>query len=407
MRTPRSSLFILLAGLALGACGKEPAHSPKTAEPPVVRDVTVGVVTSALVDDLAEVVGTVRSRTSTALSSKIVGMILALHAHEGSQIEAGQVLVELDDRDIAAQLRRAEAGLREAEASVGEVDRAIVAATAARVAAEAQRDLAAATLARYQRLLDRKSVAPQEYDQVAARHKAAAADVERSGAEVQALQAKRQQIFARIEAAKAEVSSAQVMHGYARITAPFSGVVTTKHVDVGALATPGTPLLTLEDSRRYWLEAAVPESQAASIRRGQSLPVSIQAAALFVNAPVSEIVPAADPTTRTILARVDLPESPYLRSCRFGRAWVSVGRRQAIQVARQAVIERGQLQGVYVVGKDDIARFRLVRTGQASKDVIEILSGLAGGEMVVLAGVDKVTDGARITPSPQPSPPLV
>ena len=398
MQPFRLAIFILLAGLALAACGKEPADSPKVAEPPLIRDVVLGSVTPAEVEDAAEVVGTVKSRTSTTLSSKIVGTILALHSREGSQVEAGQVLVELDERDIAAQLRRAEAGLREAEASVGEVDRAIAAATAARAAADAQRDLAAATLARYQRLLDRKSVAPQEYDQVAARHKAAVADVERAGAEIQALQAKRQQIFARIEAAKAEVSSAQVMHGYARITAPYSGVVTTKHVDVGALAAPGTPLLTLEDSRRYRLEAAVPESQATYVRRGQSLPVSVEAAALSVNATVSEIVPAADPTTRTVLGRADLPDSPRVRSGLFGRAWVPVGRRQAIQVARQAVIERGQLQGVYVVGQDDIARFRLVRTGQAGNGVIEILSGLNGGEKVVLAGVEKVTDGARIQP---------
>jgi multidrug efflux pump subunit AcrA (membrane-fusion protein) len=389
-------VFIVLAGLALAACGKESTQSSKATEPPVVRDVTVGVVTSGMVDDTAEVVGTVKSRTSTTLSSKIVGTILALHAREGSQVEAGQVLVELDDRDIAAQLRRAEAGLGEAEASVGEVDRAIAAATAAGTATEAQRDLAAATLGRYQRLLDRKSVAPQEYDQIAARHKAAAADVERAAAEIQALQAKRQQIFARIEAAKADVSSAQIMHGYARIAAPFSGVVTTKHADVGALAAPGTPLLTLEDSRRYWLEAAVPESQAAAVKRGQSLHVSIEAAALSVSATVSEIVPAADPTTRTILVRVDLPDAAGLRSGLFGRAWLPVGRRQAIQVARAAVIERGQLQGVYVVGQDDIARFRLVRTGQAGKGVVEILSGLTGGEKVILAGAEKVTDGARI-----------
>jgi RND family efflux transporter MFP subunit len=132
------------------------------------------------------------------------------------------------------------------------------------------------------------------------------------------------------------------------------------------------------------------------IRRGQSLPVSVEAAALSVIATVSEIVPAADPTTRTTLVRVDLPDSPRLRSGFIGRAWVPVGRRQAIQVTRQAVIERGQLQGVYVVGQDDIARFRLVRTGQARRDRVEILSGLTGGEKVVLAGVEKVTDGARI-----------
>lgn len=402
MQTVRHAALLALAILALAACGKEPAQPSKSPETPVVRDVAIGVVTKAEVDDTAEVMGTVKSRTTTTLSSKIVGRILALHVHEGSEVQVGQLLVELDDRDMAAQVRRAEAGLREAESALAEVDRAIAAAAAGRVATEAQRDLAATTLARYQRLLDRKSVAPQEYDQVVARHKAAAADVERAAAEAQAIQAKRQQVQARIEAARAELTSAQVMQGYARIAAPISGVVTAKHAEVGSLAAPGTPLLTLEDSRRYWLEAAVPESQAASIRRGQSLPVQIEAAGMSAPATVSEIVPATDPTTRTTLVRLDLPVSSRLRSGLFGRARVPVGRRQAIRVAHSAIVERGQLQGVYVVGQDNIARFRLIRTGEAHKGAVEVLSGLTAGEQVVLRGTERVTDGARIEAKKRP-----
>jgi multidrug efflux pump subunit AcrA (membrane-fusion protein) len=378
------------------ACGKEPAHPSKTAEPPIVRDVTIGMVAAGDVEEAADVMGTVKSRTTTTLSSKIVGRIAAVHVREGSEVMAGQTLVEVDHQDIDAQIRRGEAGLREAESALAEVDRAIAAAAAARSAAEAQRDLATSTLNRYQRLLDRRSVAPQEYDQVAARHKAAGADVDRAAAETQAVQARRQQVLARIEAARAEVASAQVLRGFATITAPIAGVVTVKHAEVGGLAAPGTPLLTIEDSRRYWLEVAVPESQVAGIRRGQSLPVTIEAAGLFVTAILSEVVPAADPATRTTLVRLDLPATPRLRSGLFGRALVPAGRRPAVQVAREAIVERGQLQGVYVVGQDNVARFRLVRTGQEHKGAVEILSGLSGGEQVVLAGVEKVTDGARI-----------
>jgi multidrug efflux pump subunit AcrA (membrane-fusion protein) len=396
METLRTAALLVLACLTLAACGKESAQPSKAPEAPLVRDVTVGVATSTEVDEAAEVMGTVKSRMTTTLSSKIVGRILALHAREGSNVESGQILVELEEQDIAAQVRRAEAGLREAESAVPEVDQAIAAAVAARAAAEAQRDLAATTLGRYQRLLDRKSVAPQEYDQVAARHKAAVADVERVAAEGEALRAKRQQILARIETARAEMASVQVMQGYAKITAPFGGLITAKHAEVGSLAAPGTPLLTLEDSRRYWLEAAVPESQVSGIRRGQSLSVKIDAAGISATATVSEILPATDPTTRTTLVRLDLPASGGLRSGLFGRAWVPVGRRQAILVAREAIIERGQLQGVYVVGQDSVARFRLVRTGEARQGTIEILSGLTGGEQVVLAGAERVTDGARI-----------
>jgi multidrug efflux pump subunit AcrA (membrane-fusion protein) len=396
MRTLRYAAPLIFALLVLAACGREPAQPAKAPEPKIVRDVTIGVVTAAEVDEAALVTGTVKSRTSTTLSSKIVGKILAMYVREGSEVQAGQVLVELDDSDIAAQARRAEAGVREAESAIPEVDRAIAAAHAAQAAAEAQRDLAAATLFRYQRLLERKSVAPQEYDQVVARHKAAVAEVERAAAEVQALLAKRQQAQAHIETARAELASVRVMQGYAKIAAPISGVVAVKHADVGSLAAPGVPLLTLEDSRRYWLEVAVPESQSAGIRRGQSLPVEVEAAGISSPAVVSEIIPSADPTTRTTQVRLDLPASPRLRSGLFGRAWVPVGRRRAIQVVREAIVERGQLQGVYVIGQDNIARFRLVRTGATGHGAVEILSGLTGGEPVVVAGTERVTDGARI-----------
>lgn len=394
----RRVILISLIALPLFACGKEASHPAKAPEPPTVRDVTVGAVTMAELEEASEVPGTVKSRTVTTLSSKIVGRILALHAREGSEVQAGQLLIELDDQDIVAQVRRAEAGLAEAEAGLAEVDRSIAAAAAGRTAAEAQRDLAVSTLARYQRLLDRKSVAPQEYDQVAAQQKAAAAGVERAIAEGQVVQSKRQQVLARIESARAEIASVQVMRGYARITAPFAGVVTAKHTDVGGLAAPGAPLLTLEDQRRYWLEATVPESQVSGLKRGQSLRVTIEAAGVSGTAQVSEILPAADPATRTISVRLDLSPSSRLRSGLFGRVWIPAGRRQAIQVAREAVVERGQLQGVYVVGQDGIARFRLIRTGALRQGGLEIVSGLSTGEQVVLRGAERVTDGARIQP---------
>ncbi len=393
---PRTLLLVAVVALPLLACGREPAHQEKAVEPPVVRDVAVGTVTEAPLDEVVDVTGTVRSRMATTLSSKIVGRILALHATEGSTVKAGQILIELDDQDIAAQTRRAEAGLREAESAMAEVDRAVAAAAAGQAAAEAQRDLAASTLARYQRLLDRKSVAPQEYDQVAAQQKAAAAAVERAIAEGQAIQAKRAQVLARIESARAEISSTQVMRGYAKIAAPFDGIVTVKHTDVGGLAAPGVPLLTLEDNRRYWLEIAVPDAQVRGLKPRQSLQVSIEAAPFSGAASISEILPAADAATRTTLVRLDLPGKSGLRSGLFGRAAIPLGQRKAIQVSRQAVVERGQLQGVYVVGQDNIARFRLIRTGATRQDMVEVLSGLAGGEQIVLAGVERVSDGVRI-----------
>jgi len=395
MRTRHAIIGVLIA-LLLVACGKEPAHKAGPPEPPVARGVTVAAVAPVETEETAEAMGTVKSKTTITISSRIVGAVLAMHVREGSQVQAGAPLVELDDRDIATTLRRAEAGLAEAEAGQVEVERAIAAAEAGRAAAEAQRDLAASTLKRYQQLLERKSVAPLEYDQVAARHKAMAADVERAAAEVAALQAKRSQIQSRIEGARAENARVKVNQSYAEITAPFAGLVTVKHADVGTMAAPGTPLLTLEDNRHYRLEVSVPESQGTAIRVGQSLPVSVDAAGLSTRATVSEIVPGADPSSRTIQVRLDLPASAKLRSGLFGRAWIPAGRRVAIRVPQAAIIERGQLQGVYVVGPDGIARFRLIRTGAALQGAIEVLSGLTPGEQVIVAGLEQVKDGARI-----------
>jgi membrane fusion protein, multidrug efflux system len=392
----RRAVLLIFVGLPLFACGKEAAEPPKAAEPPVVRDATVATVAAAELEEASEVTGTVRSRTTTTLSSKIVGRILALHVREGSMVQAGQLLIELDDQDFAAQTRRAEAGLREAEAAMEEVERGMAAAAAGQAAAEAQRDLAASTLVRYQRLMDRKAVAPQEYDQVAAQQKAAAATVDRTIAEGQAIQSKRAQVLARIETARTEIASTHVMRGHAKIAAPFAGIVTAKHAEVGGLAAPGAPLLTVEDNRHYWLEIAVPDSQVGGLKRSQSLRVAVEGAGVSGSATISEIVPTADQATRTTLVRLDLPASPQLRSGLFGRAWIPAGRRQAIQVAREAVVERGQLQGVYVVGQDDVARFRLIRTGAAHQDGVEVLSGLTSGEQIILRGVERVTDGARI-----------
>jgi multidrug efflux pump subunit AcrA (membrane-fusion protein) len=392
----KTGIIVTVLSLALVACGQEPAHEARPPEPPVARGVTVVTVAPVETEETVEALGTVNSKTTTTISSRVVGAVLAMHVREGSQVQAGAPLVELDDRDISTTVRRAEAALAEAQAAQTEVERAIAAAEAGRTAAEAQRDLAAATLKRYQQLLDRKSVAPLEYDQVVARHRAAAADVERAAAEVAALQAKRSQVQSRIEGARAEIARTQVTQSYTEITAPFSGLVTVKHVDVGAMAAPGTPLLTLEDNRHYRLEVSVPESQGSAIRLGQTLPVSVDAAGLSTRATVEEIVPGADPSTRTIQVRLDLPASPRLRSGLFGRAWIPVGHRSMLRVPEAAVLERGQLQGVYVVGQDGIARFRLIRTGAVRQGTVEVLSGLTPGEQVIVAGLEQVKDGSRI-----------
>lgn len=254
---------ILFAVFTVG-CGKKPQAF--TEKLPPITGVQVEKVASSAVDDTYEATGTVRTKTTTVLSSKILGTVTALRVREGDRVRAGQIVIEIDNRDAAAQLQKAQAGLRQAQEAVAEAEQSIGMAQSAKAAAEANQRLAASTLNRYQTLLERKSVGPQEFDEIKAKHEIAEAEAERAGKMLQMLAARKKQAQAQMDQARAEIASAQVNAGYARILSPVSGIVTAKQTEIGSTATPGAPLLTIEDSARYRLEAAIEESQIGRIR---------------------------------------------------------------------------------------------------------------------------------------------
>jgi multidrug efflux pump subunit AcrA (membrane-fusion protein) len=393
----RALASLLLALGMLAGCSEKKEPPRAEAERSPVAGVRVERAGRQIVAEMIEPVGTVRARKQTVLSSKIVATVIAVHVTEGQRVSAGDLVVTLDDRDARAQVERAEAGLREARSALEETERSLRAADRAIEAASAERDLARSTLARYRQLLYRELIAPQQYDEVAARARGAAAEVERLEETRAALLARRSQTAARIEQAEAEVRAAGVTLGYARIQAPIAGVVVAKPVEVGNLAAPGVPLVTLEEER-YRLEVLVEESQMRAVRPGQSVVSVIEALGAERAGPVVEIVPAADPASRTFVVKIDLPPLPGLRSGLFGRARFPVGAREILAVPLGALVERGQLQSVFVVEADGVARMRLVKTGRRLGDRVEILSGLSEGEQIVVEGADRVSDGRRVEP---------
>ena len=185
--------------------------------------------------------GTVTSRRQTVLSAKVLATVVAVLRREGDRVRADEVLVELDDRDLRAQLERAQAVAREARDALDEAAQAIQAADAAIEAASAQSDLASATLRRYTTLYERRSVAPHEYEEVAAPAKSAAAELARARQARAVLVAKQQQAGARIEQADAAVASARVALSNARIVAPSDGLVVARTVEPGSVAARAGP----------------------------------------------------------------------------------------------------------------------------------------------------------------------
>ncbi len=392
--------FTILAAIGLlattvASCGKNQEVAAE--KPPVVKGARVERVSKSPIEDYYEATGTVRSKTTTVLSSKIMGTVISLRAREGDKVSAGQALIEIDNRDANAQLQKAGAGLRQAQEGLAEVEQATGAAESAQAAADANKRLADSTYARYQALFERKSISPQEFDEAKAKREMAEAEARRAAHILKMLAAKKRQALAQIDQAKADVANAQVFVSYARITSPIIGVVVAKHTEVGSTATPGTPLLTIEDGSRYRLEVAVEESQLGKIGMGQRARLRIDAlGANDLEGGVSEITPAADPMSRSYTVKIDLPERQDLRSGLYGVARFMSGRKEAIVIPHKAVTYRGQLAGVFVVDGAGVARLRLIKTGKTYGENVEALSGLNDGERVVVDGVADVKDGARI-----------
>ncbi|HQR35348.1 MAG TPA: efflux RND transporter periplasmic adaptor subunit [Blastocatellia bacterium] len=388
------SMLVMLA-MVVVACGKKPQVVAEKS--PVVTGVQLETITASFVEDAYEATGTVRAKTSTVLSSKIMGTVISLRVREGDRVSAGQILIEIDNREAAAQLQKAQAGLRQAEQAVAEADQASNAAQSSKAAAEANKRLAAATLARYQTLLDRKSVSPQEFDEVRAKAQVAEAEADRAARMLDVLAAKKKQGQAQMDQAKADIASAQVFAGYARVVTPVSGIVTAKQIAVGATATPGAPLLTIEDAAHYRLEAAIEESQIGNIKLKDRARVKIDAiGGEEQDGTVAEILPAADPMSRSYTVKIDISSARPLRSGLYGTARFVRGQRQAITIPTKAVTQRGQLTGVFVVDDANVARLRLIKTGKNYGDRVEVLSGLNEHDRIAVDGAAKLNDGVKV-----------
>ncbi len=358
---------ILFSTLLLASCSEQ--ASKEQPAPQMVRDVSLIEVQEKTVPDVLEAVGTVRATQTSTLASQMMGNLVELTAREGDRVQRGQVLAVIDDSQPRAAL-----------------DRATAADTASRqqlLAAESELALAESTLKRFQTLYERKSVSPQEFDEVKARQQAALA--------------RRDMARADHGQATAAVTQAKTALTYTRIRAPFDGIVAERKADSGVLASPGMPLFTLEDVRRYRLEAAVNEGDLVYVRIGQPVPVVIDALGVSpLVGKVVQMVPAADPVSRSFLIKIELPRDQRLRSGLFARAQFVRGERLSLLVPQTTIVERGQMQAVFLVDQNQVAALRYVTLGKSAQNQVEVLTGLQQGDRLVAQPGTLELDGKRI-----------
>lgn len=347
--------------------------------------VSVATVTPESLPQFAEGIGSVEARTESVIAARVMGYIQQIPVREGDHVRAGQLLAEIAATELDAAVAQARAAAQEAQSASAEVEGAIA-------AAESAAGLAETTLARMRNLHERRSISDQEFDEAMARHTAAQAHLRMA-------RTRREQVSEKIRQAAAAQQAAEAQLSYLRITAPFAGVVSARLAEPGSLASPGMPLLRLEQAGAYRLAASFPESVLGSLKTGQALPVSIDALGWETEGRVAEVAPIVDAATRTVTVKVALPPHPAVRSGLYGKAKAPAGVREMLRLPSAAVRSSGQLHTVFVAA-DAVARSRMVKLGEERDGMREVLSGLSGGELVILQAPAGLRDGAPVEVRP-------
>ena len=366
----RALLSIMIMTALFSAGCREKHQSVNGEERPLVGIKGVGVenVKSGAIPELLDVAGTVRARTSALVSTRIPGTITQLRVREGDRVKKGQLLVQLEAAENQATAAVATAGIDEARRALEE--------------AQSRKKLAGATFERYQNLFKELAVSRQEFEVRQAEKELASQGVARAEARL-------------VQAEQGAKASATVSD-YTRIVSPISGIIAGKQVDLGASVFPGQPLLTIEDDTGYQLELALPENLAARVKTGSSLQITIDSVGGSFTGRIAEIVPTADPLSRTFVAKIPLSQKG-LKSGMFGRGSLALGTTlPGITVPRTALVERGALTSVWIVDRDNILRMRIVKSGRTVGSRIEILTGVSDGDRVVVSGSERVTEGAKV-----------
>src|SRR5665213_1636560 len=305
---------------ALSGCSRQPESASAVSLPPASVQTQIAQSKSRVATD--DEVGTVRARLRAVIEAKGTGKIEQMLVVPGQQVKAGALLATIDAREMQSQYDQTSAVRQQSESD----------------------------FQRASSLFQTKTLSQSEFDQAQSKFRVAGA----------------------------AASAAETLLGYTKVTAPFDGVITHKDADVGDLAVPGKPLLTMEDASHLRLEADVPEALVDRVKLGDTLPVRIDALETNLAGVVSEIAPSADTGSRTFVVKLDLPPVAGLHAGQFGRVAVPVGKVSALRVPA-AVIQRGQMQFLFVVAGNH-AQLRIVKTGERVGDEVEIISGLDPGE---------------------------
>lgn len=297
-------------------------------------------VRSAPFDQTVSTVGTLRANESVTLVSELARRLVKIHVKEGSEVAMGDLLFQLDDSDLTAEL--------------AELD--------------ARRQLATTNKTRVDELLPRNAISRQEYDS--------------STAELAVLEAQRK--------------TQEVMISKTQIRAPFAGKVGVRHVSEGAYVTPTTELVTLQDVSRIKVDFPLPEKFAQSVREGQKFTFTVAGNGETFHGVVTVVEPAINPATRSLQVRGLCDNPNGLHPGGFAEVTLALdGASTGLMVPSQAIVPSQRGHGVYVIA-DGKAELVPVDIGVRTADQVQILRGIKEGDRVATTNLLRMRPGVDV-----------
>lgn len=371
---------LLLAGVALSGCGSNSGSSDGGAAVPV----SVASARQSKFSSPLELTGTLSAVRNVTLGAASPGRVVSVNVRVGDTVTAGQALAQVDATQYSAQL----AGARAGASAAADSQRA---ASAQLAQMQSRLELAQTTARRMAALYAAGAISKQQQDETQANLTAARAGVDQARAGLSAAAGMSAQ-------AQAGVAAAAVPLQNATVTAPFSGVVTQKFVEPGAVVGPGSPVVAVQNTSDLEIDVALPEDSAAALVPGT--PVSVRVDALGganITARVRAVVPSENPALRSATVRIGVAPRAGLLPGMFARVSVPGMAHAGVGVPLAALVTRGGQSGVFAV-KAGTASFIPVQTGVVQNDMVEV-RGVPAGTTVAVTGVARLTEGARVAVS--------
>lgn len=357
----KNILFIAIALVTLSSsCSSKKEEKTNTGDSAILVQVASASINNTKELNLS---GQIESSQSVNISTRMMGFITAITVKVGDHVNKGQLLVSISNDDIKAKRAQTDAMIAEAEAAFN----------------NAKKDQE-----RFNNLYQQQSASAKEMDNINLQFNAAKS---------------------RLEAAKQMRNEVNAMMSYAQLTAPFSGVVTQKLMDAGSMASPGMPILTIEQSGVLQVSVSVPENSIQQVQLGNIATVHIQSVEKTFQSNVSQINPSSQFTGGQFIVKIKIPESAqkglyagmYANiSIPLKNAAAIVSNSDAVLVPVSAIEYKNQLTGLYTISSNNRALLRWVRLGKSYGNYVEVLSGLEKNENFITKAEGKLFNGVSV-----------